>query len=439
MEKNKHMDLDIRYQIEHGLNKGLSFKAIGILIGKDCTTVSKEVRSHLITKKIGSLGYAFNDCANRRQCKKYFLCPDCFKDRRFHCASCGKCVGHCPDYVRETCPSLSRPPYVCNGCDRKNRCSLEKKFYDAVSAQKEYVAVRSESRQGINADENTIRQLDSVISPLLKNGQSIHHICTNNPDVTTVCEKTLYRYVDYGLFSARNLDLPRTVRFRPRRSKPLEPKVDKSCRIGRTYEDFKAFMAEHPSLPVVELDSVEGIRGGAVLLTVHFVTQKFQLAFRRDANNSRSVTDIFLQLRDKLGTDLYKRLFPVLLCDNGTEFSNPKAIEFHKDGSWLSYVFYCHSQAAHEKGACENNHEMIRRILPKGRDITPYSQEQISLMMSHINSYARHDLGDRTPLAAFGFCYGSTTAKKLGIICIQPNDVILTPSLLANPKKAEEQ
>lgn len=424
------MDLDARCQIERGLNNRSSFKEIGRLIGKDCTTVSKEVRSHFITKRVGSLGYAFNDCVNRRQCKKYFQCLECIRDAHCRCASCGRCVSICEDYLKEECQKLAKPPYVCNGCPDRSRCSLEKRLYNASYAQKEYASVLSEARQGINANEDMIRQLDSVVSPLLKNGQSIHHICSNNPDVLTVCEKTMYRYVDYGLFSAKNIDLPRKVRFRLRRGKPQTPKVDKACRIGRTYEDFLEFRKQNPALPVVELDTVEGIKGGAVLLTIHFTSQRFQLAFRRETNDSRSVTEIFKKLRATLGIPLYKRLFPLLLCDNGTEFSNPRALEFDENGNRLSYVFYCHPQSPNEKGACENNHEMIRRVIPKNKDITPYSQEQISLMMSHINSYGRPDLADKTPFAVFGFCYGSTTPAKLGISYIQPNEVVLSPSLL---------
>lgn len=70
-----------------------------------------------------------------------------------------------------------------------------------------------------------------------------------------------YVYVANNLFDARNSDMPRVVRFKPRKKKSVDLKVDKKCRIGRTYEDYKKFMQGHPSLPVVELDSVEGQKG----------------------------------------------------------------------------------------------------------------------------------------------------------------------------------
>ena len=93
-------------------------------------------------------------------------------------------------------------------------------------------------------------------------------------------------------------------------------------------------------------------------------------------------------------------------------------------------MFYCNPSAPNEKGACENNHEFIRRVIPKGKDIGKYSQEQINLMMNHINSYSRPELGNKPPYAMLAFHYGRRLLKKLGFEKIQPNDIILKPSLL---------
>lgn len=303
-------------------------------------------------------------------------------------------------------------------------------MYNAHKAHMEYLDVRSESRSGFNLTEEELKQLNSVISPLLKKGQSLHHIMTHNADSISCCEKTAYIYINNNLFDARNIDLPRVVRFRPRKKKSVELKVDKNCRIGRTYDDFKEFMSTNPSLPVVELDSVEGVKGGPVLLTVHFVLPKLQLAFYRESNTSRSVIDIFDQLYESLGADTYRKLFPVLLADNGTEFSNPEALEFDKNGNRRSHVFYCDPSSPGQKGACENNHEFIRRIIPKGVDIGKYNQDKINLMMNHINSYSRPELGDKSPYAMFQFYYSKQILEKLGVKSVKPNDIILKPELL---------
>ena len=107
--------------------------------------------------------------------------------------------------------------------------------------------------------EADIRHLDELVSPLIKQGQSPHHICVTNPDTIIISESSLYRIIDSGLISARNIDLPRKVRFRTRKQ-TVHIKVDKSCRIDRTYTDFQLYMKDHPDTPVTELDSVEGIK-----------------------------------------------------------------------------------------------------------------------------------------------------------------------------------
>lgn len=431
MNKNKHLTLDERQAIQIGLNNRLSFKAIGREVGKDCTTISKEVKGHFTFERKGAYGRPFNDCLIRRNCPhQNDLCPECTSLSRYRCSVCSGCYTKCDDYQKEECPQLLKPPYVCNGCPSIQKCTLEKRLYNAKKAHNEYTAVLSEARSGINLTEEELTQLDSVVSPLLKNGQSIHHILSTNQDKITCCEKTIYYYLNNSLFSARNIDAPRIVKFRPRKNKSVPLKVDKKCRINRTYKDYLKFIEENPSLPVVEIDSVEGVKGGSVLLTVHFVRQKLQLAFLRKSNDSQSVIDIFNDLYESLGRENYTKLFPIILADNGTEFSNPAALEFDSEGNRRSRVFYCEPSAPYEKGSCEVNHEFIRRIIPKGVDISVYNQDQISLMMNHINSYSRPELGDKTPYEMFEFYYGREILNKLNITLVPPTEIILKPSLL---------
>lgn len=431
MSNNKHMNLEARATIQQELDKGSSFKSIGALLEKDCTTISKEVRKHIFHEKTGTMGKGFNDCIHSvsHSCKNRNVCDRCTSRSNRPCWSCGKCIHTCTSYEKYTCPRLGKPPYVCNACPDRGRCVLEKSLYRASRAQKEYEQTKSESRSGFDISEEELRQLDAVVSPLLKQGQSLHHIALNHPDETMKSERTLYTYVNNGLLGARNLDMPRTVRMSPRKGKPKTIKVDKSCRIGRTYDEFLLFMEENPDLPVRELDSVEGIRGGAVLLTIQFVESGLQLAFLRSANNSQSVIDIFERLYLELGPDVFIVVFPVLLADNGSEFSNPKAVEFDRQGNRRTRMFYCNANAPYQKPHCENNHEMIRRCIPKGVDIGQYTQEQISLMMSHINSYARKNLGNKSPYDIFSFQYNEDILHAFGLQRIPADEINLTPKL----------
>ena len=431
MIKNKHMDLEARTTIQTELEKGTSFKEIGAILGKDCTTISKEIRKHICKEKTGAMGKAFNDCLLNvnRECSIRSACPKCTSIQNRLCWSCGKCTEACTSYVRYSCPRLLKPPYVCNACKDRSRCALEKSFYRAVHAQKMSDSLRSEARSGFAISEQELSHLDRIVSPLLRNGQSLHHIAIHHEDETMVSERTLYTYVNNGLFSARNIDMPRTVRMRPRKGKKKAIKVDKACRVGRSYGDFLNFTRDNPLLPVRQLDSVEGVKGGAVLLTIHFVQQQLQLAFLRPSNDSQSVIDIFEKLYLELRPDVFMDIFPVLLADNGSEFSNPKAIEFDRQGNRRSHLYYCDPNASYQKGSCENNHEMIRRCIPKGIDIGRYTQEQIGLMMSHINSYARPNLGNKSPYDVFAFQYGERILDIFGLKKIPADEIILTPKV----------
>lgn len=430
MNTQKHLTLTNRTTIELELSKANSFKRIGLLLAKDCTTIAKEVKLHRVFQKSGAYGRSFNDCIHsfNHACSLHCVCERCTTPKR-PCWSCGKCNESCISYQKYVCPHLSKAPYVCNSCKNRTTCCLEKAFYKASYAQHEYELVRSESRSGIAISEKERKHLDSVVSPLLIQGQSLHNIAIAHLDEVMISERTLYSYVNNGLFSARNIDMPRTIRMRPRKTKTSSFKVDKKCRIGRTYEDYKNYIGEHPDIPTRQLDSVEGIKGSAVLLTIHFVSQELQLAFLRSSNDSQSVIDIFNRLYIEMRPDIFINIFPILLADNGSEFSNPQAIEYDKQGNPRSKMFYCNPSAPYEKPNCENNHEMIRRIIPKGVDFGKYTQEQIDLMMSHINSYARKALGNKSPYDVFAFQYGEELLKVFNLKKIPADEIILTSKL----------
>jgi IS30 family transposase len=189
-------------------------------------------------------------------------------------------------------------------------------------------------------------------------------------------------------------------------------------------------MKNHPDAPIVQMDSVEGSKGGKVLLTLFFLEAEMMLVFLRDTNDSRSVIDTFDRLYIELGPDVFMELFPLLLGDNGSEFSNPKAIEFDLQGNRRTHIFYCDPSSPFQKGAAENNHELIRRIIPKGTNLDSYCQADINLMMDHINSYGRKKLGDKSPYEVFAFIHGEVLLNKLGCRPIPHQEITLQPSLL---------
>jgi len=308
---------------------------------------------------------------------------------------------------------------------------LRKNYYVHKKAHEAYRELLVESRTGANITEDELIELDNFVSPLLRRGQSVHHIAANNPDEFNVSEKTIYRYVSGNLLTAKNIDMPRVCRIKPRKSKPVQHKVDSGCRISRTYPEYLRFVDDTNSA-VVEMDSVIGRIGGKVLLTLMFKSCDFMIAFIRDRNTSQSVIDWFDWMYKEFGTASFKALFPALLGDNGSEFSNPAALEFDALGNRRTHVFYCDPNASFQKPNVELNHEFIRRILPKGYSFDNLLQEDVNLMMSHINSYSREKLNDKTPIDMFGFLYGHSVLDKLGQRKVPANEIILKPSLLKN-------
>jgi len=374
MAKNTHLTLEDRIIIEVSLKNGESFAEIGRKLEKDPSTISKEVRNHI--KIVRNKSY--NPCANRASCSKIAtVCKSCSAQFRYLCKRCVeyRCYELCTDFVELTCQRLKKPPYICDNCIRRMRCKLERHLYIAKNAQDEYEAMRSESRQGISVSAEELNRIDQIVSPLIKQRQSIHMICVNHADEIMLDEKTIYNYIDAGLLSVRNIDLPRKVRYR-KRPKKKTVKVDKACFRGRSYEDFQNHLAADPDVPVVEMDSVIGSQGGKVLLTIYFRTSSLMLAFLRDANTARSVSEIFEHLYEVLG------------------------------------------------------HEMIRRILPQGTSFDALKQKDIDLMMSHINSYTRKKLNNQSAYELFSFLHGQEILEKLKIKEIPADKINMTPLLL---------
>lgn len=429
MATRKHLTLEERIIIEDMLNAHKKFSEIARRLEIAPSTISREIRSRSIYKQTGSMGANYNACVFRYGCTRSRICSPCNAGRRGGlCRTCKMCNTFCSDFRKEECSLLLKPPYVCNGCARRTKCTLEKYYYNGRTADAMYRELLSESRTGISLSEEEVRCLDDIVSPLVLKNQSPHVICSTNKDSIMVSQSSIYRYIESGILSAKNIDLQRKVRYSARK-KTVHVKVDKKCRIGRTYEDFLAFMDKHPDTPVVELDSVEGKKGGKVLLTIHFKKAEMMLSFIRKYNDSKSVIDIFNMLYKKLGPDIFRKLFKVCLADNGSEFSNPLALEFDSEGNRRTFVFYCKTGAPYQKGSAEKNHEFIRLFIPKGKDMEPYSQKDISFMMDNINSYSRESLGDKTPHDTFSFLYGPDVLKLLGCNRIMPGEVTLNSSV----------
>lgn len=423
----KHMTLEDRIYIQEALEKGMVFKDIAKFIRKDPSTISKEVKKHRMVKPRNTYG-KYNSCRLRQNCDRKDVCG---KNGRCHkrCASCSQCNNNCTDYVQDVCTRLNRAPFVCNGCDKKVHCKLDKYFYRSITAYNHYRSSLSTSREGINLTPEALSELDSLVSPLILKGQSVAHIYVGHKDDIPCSSRTLYNYIDDCTLSVRNLDLPRRVKYKPRKNKKT-PKKDSALKEGRKYSDFLTFIEKNPEIPVVEMDTVEGIKGGKVLLTLLFRSTKCMLLFLLPDKSQSSVLNVFEHLEESLGTLLFQKLFPVVLTDNGSEFINPILLETGRDSLLRTNIYYCDPNASYQKGALEKNHEYIRYVLPKGTSFDQLTQDGITLLMNHINSTARASLNGRTPFELASLLLDQMVIDVLGLQKIAHDDVFLKSSLL---------
>lgn len=384
MTKHKHLTLSDRNDIQLGLERGETFKAIGQSILKDPTTVSKEVK----------------------------------RNRQVRESTCDNLP----------CPLLDKAPFVCNGCPkRRQNCGYKKILYLAKQAQKQYEQTLVEAREGTPLNSKTFWDMDKVISDGVKKGQHIYHILkTHNLDVSS---STVYRHIRKGYLSIAPIDLARAVKFKERRKSKL-PSIPKEAKKGRSYEDFQNYLVLNQLDSWLEMDTVLGRMGGKVLLTFNLSFCNFIFARLLDNKTALEVTKHLYDIKNTLhqaDKDFFQ-LFPVVLTDNGGEFARVDDIEMDVRGE--SKLFFCDPNRSDQKGRIEKNHTLIRDILPKGTSFDNLTQEDINLVCSHVNSVKRAALNGKSAYELFAFTYGEEIPKLLGISKIPAEDVCQSSTLL---------
>ena len=430
-----HMTLDDRVSIQEGLDNNLSPSVISRKIGKTRSTVLREIIKHRVFKGKRYPG-AKPPCIHKKDCIVYGLC----KDRRCSspCRNCHACKDVCPDYFPSECDRLSRSPHVCNGCSKESSCCYEAYYYYASYAHNSYQDTLISTREGINQDPESLQEMDDLISPLLKKGQSLAHILATHSDEINCSRSTVYRYVNDSVLTARNIDMPRKVKYKARKESDYKKLTneEKLLVLSRSYERFKKYMEQNPDTDVVEMDTVVGpVSTSKVLLTLLFRSCNLMLIILLKQKTQEEVIYALNWLCDELGIELFQQLFPVILTDRGTEFLNPEAIECDRYGEIKTRLFYCDPQCAWQKGALEKNHEFIRYVIPKGTSFEDLTQEDITLIMNHINSLARDKYHGKTPYQLSKVLIDNKLHEVMKLVEIKPDEVFLKPALIKRPRR----
>jgi len=388
-----HLSKEQRNVIEHLININKNFSYIANSIKADRTTISKEIRRN-------------------RYIKSNFY--DKFDKKGI-------------DSAIQKCEKLSKPPYVCNNCPNKRYCSNHKIYYNANLAQENSDIILSDSRSGVDISPKTIEEIENTIVPLIKNNkQSVNQVYANHSDILYFSKTTFYKYIDLGVLSLSNLDLPKKVKYKKRKhNKDKDYKRKLALLKGRTYEDFLVFTTEHPKMNICEMDTVEGRKGGKVFLTIILKDTKFMFIRLLDKKDVASVNKEIDKLKQILGIKLFSKIFRIVLTDNGSEFLDPTNIERDYDtGNKTCNVFYCKPYSSYQKPNIERNHEYIRRVFPKGYSFDNLTREQVQKLETIINNIPRNKLNNKSPYEKTLEKY-PLLLKKLNYQYIKPDDVSL--------------
>lgn len=431
MQKKKtyqQLSREERTIIADRLDHNASIKSIARELSRSPSTISREIKAHVTYKpKIG------NNCVHKRDCLQSHLCKNCTSIYKKNCRKCLNCTSVCTFYEAIVCETLNSPPYVCNGCSKKAHCNLERKLYHAPKAQREYEENRRESRNGFDLTDEELKRIDSLVTPLIKKGQSPYHILQTHKEELAISESTLRRLIHSTCISTRNIDLRVQAKRKPRQKKDANEVIRiQKAKEGHLWNDFLAFIEQYPDTSIVEMDCVEGCKtDNAVFLTLYLNSCHVQLALVLNEHTSNDVVAALDKIEESIGKELFCSIFSVIKTDNGHEFSNVEGIERSLYGGKRTTVFYCEPNRSDEKGSCEKNHIHIRYVFPKGTSFETVTQAQLSLAMNHVNSYKRQSLGGKTPYEMAHFIgIPDDFFILLGLETIPADEVNLTPSLL---------
>lgn len=417
--KNLHLTVQERIIIEKGIENGSTKAAIALTIGKDKSTVGKEIKKHrdLVHKS----SYKIN-CANMKNCSHNHVCDNC------------------ADFKPFTCNRRDRSPGACNGCSKYTHCRYDKYRYKADFSHKKYREDLVDSRTGINMSYEECKAMADIIVPLIKAGHSPYHIVTNHPELN-ISEKTLYNYIENGIFREFGL-LDIDLRIKTKRkitkkaSNKYKKREDKKYLNGRTYDDFINYTAENKNLSVVEMDTVYNNGStGPFMQTFKFLDYSFMFIVYQEEKTAKSMVEGVDLLEKILGEDLFSEEVAIIKTDRGSEFCDAEGFEKEENESRRTRIFYCDPMASGQKGSLENNHKEIRYICPKENDLKDLglnSQEKANLIVSHINSQSKKHLKGKSPLEVMEFMNPALYQKfkDFGIERINKDNIVLKPYLL---------
>ncbi len=426
--KGHHFTLEDRLLIEHMLKNSMPLREIARALEASPSAISNEVkRNRIAPSPLRIKGKRGPGCANRSECHLQQLCERCYQKDPL-CKTCRMkdCASLCAQYSPPSCPDLDTAPFVCDGCSRRIGCKLPKVFYVASKAQQLYEERLRKAHLGTACSNKDIEHMVGIVKPLLRKGHSPDAIWAIHGDELPVGVRTFYNYVRKSVGGLAAIELPRQVRYKPRKQRrDTTPRMDIT---GRTYADWLE-LSEEERMCSVQMDIVEGKRSDSkCILTLYFPRFQFQLYVLLPSKTKEAVIRA-LDALELYCDGMFGEVFPVILTDRGMEFRDYESLERGIGGTKRTRIYYCDAQSPSQKGACERNHVELRRVLPKGSSFDQLTQLDVAIVCSHINSYVRRKCC-AAPIDLARVALPQGLLEHLGVIRIEPDDVVMTPALL---------
>lgn len=215
---------------------------------------------------------------------------------------------------------------------------------------------------------------------------------------SSICTKTLYNYIEKGIFSEiSNKDLWEKKKRKRRRYRPVG-RISYTNRLGRSIEERPQKVNERQEYGHWEADTVKGPRRAKTgLFTLTERKSREEILIKVKRATQEAIQEAIDGLERKYGS-VFGVKFKSITFDNGVEFLNWESLEISaiKKNKRRMRVYFAHAYSAWERGSNENQNRMIRRFIPKKRDIASYSEDQIQDIQDWMNNYPRKILGYKT-------------------------------------------
>ena len=293
--------------------------------------------------------------------------------------------------------------------DEIKRNSTEGKYDPEKAQHKAYVKRKYSKYQGMKIVGNPIlrnyveEQLAKDWSPEEISGR----IQEADKHIKYASRGAIYKFI----YSVYGRPLEKHLRYKGKKRKPrgslpvtkLEGRVfiDQRPKIVENKERFGDWEGDF---------IVSGKQGKGVLLVLHERKSRYALAKRIVGLNMKTAYQYIFEMTGGI-------VINTLTLDNDIIFKKHKELSQILDVP----VYFCHPYHSWEKGGVENTNKLIRQYIPKGGDISMYSDEYVKMIQDKLNTRPRKCLNYKTPMEVM---IENKQFKKLNQIFQQKSAII---------------